>query len=471
MFVGALSHIFSVLLVSKMQVERGQSLWIYTLLLNFLQLWGQLSASTSPPPLPAPILDIYSRSKGSVVLVCRAPKGHQGLHFKLYRDRENVDSQELQSAAVEVQFTVAVKEEDSVKYFCCLYTGQDGRYSLFSPYLQLEQPKGPTPSMPSLPTPVLSVKPSTGVVKRGDTLSFSCSLPLLSQSQSQSSYGNKPVTFFLLRAAEHTGATSIILQPRASQVSNPEPQLGLFTLGPVRGGEGGEYTCLYQITKKRRVVNSTASNMVQITVADALPVPTLILQQQTDVWHLLCTGSPAYPGAVFSLYLADNELPVATHHTTLIQHQTIFPVPVQDAPVTLYQCQYDVLLGGKWSNSARSLPLTVTRGNPPPSSTDRLGVDWPLVLGAFSAVVLCLCSVALVVVVAHRKVKAAAEEKKKRQEAQFWTQVHAKDHVVDLTLRRTSFTSQEWASVDTTTETRSRLPLWNSLSTFTTPIH
>lgn len=31
------------------------------------------------------------------------------------------------------------------------------------------------------------------------------------------------------------------------------------------------------------------------------------------------------------------------------------------------------------------------------------GVDWPLVLGSFSAVVLFLCSVVLVVVVAHRK--------------------------------------------------------------------
>lgn len=30
---------------------------------------------------------------------------------------------------------------------------------------------------------------------------------------------------------------------------------------------------------------------------------------------------------------------------------------------------------------------------------------------------------------------------------------------------------QEWASVDLTTETASRSPLWNSLSTFTTPIH
>ncbi|XP_031141777.1 uncharacterized protein LOC116040500 isoform X2 [Sander lucioperca] len=325
-------------------VSGGQSLWMYTLLFTSLQLWGRLSASTSSPPLPAPKLDIYSRSKSAVVLVCQAPEGHRGVNFMLYRTREKVDSQELQSGAEEVQFTVRVNEGNSVQLFCCLYKDQDGHYSVFSPYLQLE----------------------------------------------------------------HTG--------------------------------------------------------------DALPVPTLVVQQQTDVWHLLCTGSAAYPGAVFSLYLADIELPIATHRATLLDHQATFPVPVQDAPVAFYQCQYDVLLGRKWSSSERSLSLAVTRGIPPPSTTDLSGVDWPLVLGSFSAVVLFICSVALVVVVAHRKVKAAAEEKKKRQEAQFWTQVHAKDHVVDLTLRRTRFPSQEWASVDTTTETGSRSPLWNSLSTFTTPI-
>lgn len=36
-------------------------------------------------------------------------------------------------------------------------------------------------------------------------------------------------------------------------------------------------------------------------------------------------------------------------------------------------------------------------------SADVSGIDWPLVLGSCSAVVLLLCSVAVVAVVAHRK--------------------------------------------------------------------
>ncbi|XP_040043179.1 uncharacterized protein LOC120825571 isoform X2 [Gasterosteus aculeatus] len=395
--------------------------------------------------------------------------GHRGDKFMLYRDKKEVDSQELSSSAEEFRFTVRINEGNQL--FCCLYMEQGRTFSPFSPYLHLETPQDAARTC-SLPPPVLSVHPSTGTaVKRGDTLSFTCSAPVPSGSHSQPSYDKITLTFFLLGGPERTGATSVVLKPRSSRGSNPEPRPGVFSVGPVSGGEQGEYSCIYQITKRGSVVNSTASNVVQITITDALPVPILVLQQQTDVWHLLCTGSPSYPGAVFSLYLADSELPVAAQHAALINYQVTFPVPVQDTPVAFYQCQYDVRLGSQWNKSGRSPPLAVTRGFPAPSPTDSSRVDWPLVLGSFSAGVLFLGVVALVVVVAHRKVKAAAEEKKRRQEAQFWTKVHAKDHVVDLTLRRTSFPTQEWDSLDSTTETASRSPLWNSHSTFSAPVH
>lgn len=95
---------------------------------------------------------------------------------------------------------------------------------------------------------------------------------------------------------------------------------------------------------------------------DMLPLPMLVLQQQTDVWHLVCTGSPAYPGAVFSLYLVDDDLSVATQHSNAFNHQATFAVPVQDTPVVLYQCQYSVLLGSSWHHSERSRHLAVNRG-------------------------------------------------------------------------------------------------------------
>lgn len=442
-------------------VSGGRSSWACALLLASLQLWGRLSASTSSLTLPAPSLEIYSKSKDSVVLVCRAPEGDAGVLFMLYEKRVKVDSLDLTSSVGEVQFTVRIQERvpGQSKLFCCLYRSQEGHYSAFSPYLQLEDQNDP-----SLPPPVLSVEPSSGEVKRGDMLSFSCTVPTHPQSQS-----NKPSSFLLLRTAKQTGTTSVIQQPRASQVSNFHLQPGVFTVGPVGGGEEGEYTCLYQMTKESGLVNSTVSNVVQINITDVLPAPILHLEQQTDVWHLLCIGSAAYPGAVFSLYLVDGEFPVATFHANLFAHQATFPLPVQDSPVALYHCQYSVQLGETWSKSEYSKPLTVTKGNSPSSSTDSLNLDWPLVVGSFSAAVLILCSLAVVIIVVHRKVKARAEERKKREDTQFWSQVHAKDHIVDITLTRTTFPSEDWVSRDT--GATSRAPLWNPLSTFTTQIH
>lgn len=97
-------------------------------------------------------------------------------------------------------------------------------------------------------------------------------------------------------------------------------------------------------------------------LTDLLPTPTLVLQRQREVWRLLCVGSPSYPGAVFSLYLGSDPLPVATHSAAGVHHQVAFSVPVQDTSVGLYQCQYSMLLGKKWGHSDRSAPLVVTRG-------------------------------------------------------------------------------------------------------------
>ncbi|XP_017285929.1 uncharacterized protein LOC108244326 isoform X2 [Kryptolebias marmoratus] len=445
-----------------MPVVSVGSPWFYAFMLTSVHL-DSLSASTSSPTLPTPTLNMSSRRGDSVVLVCRAPGGHRGLEFMLYRDTDKVESKVLQSAAKQVQFTVRMEDRGLGQHqlFCCLYRSQGGQYSSFSPYLQVEplRAEDPTQSLPSLPPPLLSVEPSSGITW-GDTLRFRCTVPApLSQSQS-----NNRATFLLLRSSRPT--TSVIPQLHAAQVSQSEPQPGVFTVGPVGRGEEGEYSCIYQITQRRRPVNSSVSNVVQITLTNMLPVPSLALQQQTDVWHLLCTGSPAYPGAVFSLYLEESEHPFDSQQAKAIQHQATFPVPVQDAPVALYQCQYSVLLGRTWRNSDRSVPLAVTTGNSPPAA---LGADWPFLLGSISAAVLFVFSLGLVAMVAHRKVKAAAEEKKRRQEAQFWAQRHAQDHVTDLRLRRTSLTTQEWSSRDT--ETASRSSVWSPFSTFTTPIH
>ncbi|XP_028985471.1 uncharacterized protein LOC114843237 [Betta splendens] len=436
----------------------------------------RLCLSTARPctTLPEPTLHVGRRSGASVSLVCRTAGGRRGREFALYEYREKVDSRELPSDASEVHFNVSVNEGDSGsdRLFCCLYKTKRGCFSAFSPYLKLEQRDvAPPPPTPALPPPLLSVEPPSGAVSRGAVLSFSCSVPALGgQSGSRPGPEGDPPTFLLLRTPERAGAPAVALRPQASRAAGAEARPGVFAVGPVTAGEQGAYSCMYQISKDRGAVNSSVSNTVRVTVSDAPPAPTLELQLQTDVWRLLCTGSPSYPGAVFSVYAADGELPVDTRRASATEHRARFPVPVQNATAARYQCQYSVQLGSYWSHSERSAPLVLTKEISPTPTPAEPAVDLPLVLGSFSAAVLFLCSVALAVVIARTQVKAAAEKKKKRQEAQFWSQVHARDHVVELTLRRSSFSSQEWVGGGTET-TPTTPPLWNPLTTFTAPLH
>ncbi|KAF6718036.1 hypothetical protein FQA47_010697 [Oryzias melastigma] len=292
---------------------------------------GRVFASTSPAPLPTPTLKVKVRSIRSVVLVCQAPKGNHGVLFKLFQEREEVDLVNLQYGAEEVQFTVRVDTEKP-KIFCCLYKDQQGLYSLISPYLDLDDHNDDAPTvLPSIPPPLLSVDPPTDVHPHS---SIPVSIPV-------------PEAFIFSPAEDFSACRVYIGHPKSLRpVGFQTPHCrGISQWDQVRKGDEGEYTCFYQITKGLGI--------------DKLPTPSLVLQQ-TDVWHLLCAGSAAYPGATFSLFLADNEAPVATQRTPVTQHQAAFPLPVQDSSVALYECQYSVLLGSMWSNSDRSVAVSVT---------------------------------------------------------------------------------------------------------------
>lgn len=111
------------------------------------------------------------------MLVCRVPPGQQGLLFILRRSNDDkvsftvcelppppvtlrqilplrcllssspssqVNSQEVKDADDKYFFSVRLLAADSAQpeLFCCLYKSKEGRYSAYSPYLQLERQKG-----------------------------------------------------------------------------------------------------------------------------------------------------------------------------------------------------------------------------------------------------------------------------------------------------------------------------------------
>ncbi|XP_030207972.1 uncharacterized protein LOC115540643 isoform X2 [Gadus morhua] len=460
------------------------SLRIFVIFVTFLQQWGvsvgeSASTAATSAGLPPPTLRVESRSSDQVTLVCQAPQSHQGVLFNLFRVEDQVDSFAAPQGSAKASFrlraeTVATDQQ----LYCCLYKNSQGVYSAFSPYLSLTPPPpapgaaaSPSPATP--PSPVLSVAPPSGHVRRGQMLSFQCSLPVTQPTpqphpQGQSKRSQTPLTFVLVKKALVTGDTSVVLQPQATrQTPNTTAQLRAFSVGPVKGGDGGSYACMYQLSKRRRLYNSTFSNVIQVTVTDQLPRPTLALLLQGGVWLLSCKGSAAYPGARFYLFQADSRLPVATHQASATSHQAAFSLPVRDQPTVQYECRYSALLGDHRSESEPSVPLETGLGIPPTPALGAFSVDWPLVAGSFSAVVLFIIAVALFVYMVQRKVRGFADEKKKRKEAEFWSKSQAKDHMADPEPRHSASTSHESASG--TADTAPRSSVWNPLSTFSSP--
>ncbi|KAG7491596.1 hypothetical protein MATL_G00005310 [Megalops atlanticus] len=390
-----------------------------------LLLWVSASVSDSAPPFPpAPSLSQETQEGGTVHLLCQAPTGHTGVLFRLFRVQEPVDSVNFENEQQEARFSLGGDAVATQALYCCLYKPRDGIYSNFSPYLTV----GPVVSPP--PQPFLSVEPPGGRVRCGQSLSFRCSAP--------PSQGPTPQAFLLLRQGAETKesmVSPVLLVSRYSATPGSEVS---FDVGPVRGEEGGFYTCLYQVTLPEH---------------ELLPAPTLSLgQDPKDEFRkvLECTGSPSYPGAQFSLLHVASSLPVSVRRAPPARHTVLFPLPVHQRDPDRYQCQYSVLLGDSWGESERSRPLTVlsptekdvvTAPPPPPPPGS---IDWPLVAGSVSAVLLFLVVLAGLGIAIHRKVKAVALERQKREQAHFWTCLHSRDHILDITLNRVSIGSQEW---------------------------
>ncbi|XP_058259712.1 uncharacterized protein LOC131362014 isoform X4 [Hemibagrus wyckioides] len=175
-----------------------------------------------------------------------------------------------------------------------------------------------------------------------------------------------------------------------------------------------------------------------------LPAPRL---SQEAEGALVCTGSPSYPGAHFSLFQQGSSSALATKRANVIQHSVQFPASGQLTDGERYQCQYSVLLGNNWAHSELSSPvqlLYVTGSPPTDNHPPQTGVmDLPLVFGSISAALLFLMVFIFLWVGIQKYAKSAAKKRRQREQEQFWKQVHSRDHIVDLTLQRVSIGFKE----------------------------
>ncbi|KAK3557548.1 hypothetical protein QTP70_029230 [Hemibagrus guttatus] len=389
------------------------------------------------PPAPG-LVQMFSGVSSVVVLRCQAPPGHSGQVFQLYRVRTLALSLQFDSKRSYADFQFSTNATDTQEIYCCRYDR-----SMFSPYTHLLPPTGPT--TPPTP-PQLSVMPPYGRVRPGQVVEFHCqALPTVT-----------PVAFVLQKQRWEEEEFQIV-----SHSTNPQ-----FRVGPVGVADGGIYTCFYQLIIQEGVQNSAPSAPVSVKIGVELPTPRL---SQEAEGALVCTGSPSYPGAHFSLFQQGSSSALARKPAHMIQHSVQFPASGQLGDGGRYQCQYSVLLGNNWAHSELSSPvqLLYVTGSPPTDSRPphTAGVmDLPLVFGSVSAALLFLMVFIFLWVGIQKYAKSSAKKRRQREQDQFWKQVHSRDHVVDLTLQRvsTGFKEDEAAAVSE--------PIYDCpLSTFTHP--
>ncbi|XP_077055762.1 uncharacterized protein LOC143707033 isoform X2 [Siphateles boraxobius] len=286
------------------------------------------AAEISVPPAPTLIQTAVIGS--SVELICQAPQGYGGVEFKLFKNRSLIQTVHL-TEEQRARFMLRGKDTEKENLYCCQYGN-----SMFSSYVQPELKDYSPP-----PSPHLMVKPSSGLVAPGETLSFHCQAPPDHEK-------HPPETFLLLQRAKATPGSMVAPAKLVSQ--SLEAHFSVKTMGRE---DSGEYVCLYQLKQ----VNSTASQPVHINVIE-LPVPTLSLSRHEGE-VLECVGSPVYLNGFFSLFRVGVLSPEATHLASLTQHSARFPVPTHYEHGAQYQCQYSVSLGNFWAYSKMSTPITL----------------------------------------------------------------------------------------------------------------
>ncbi|KAL7890992.1 hypothetical protein AOLI_G00004680 [Acnodon oligacanthus] len=386
---------------------------VFTFLLVFsardLRVCG-VGVDNHPSSPPSPELIQVQVSSPIVLLQCRAPAGHGGRLFKLYRLREQVDMVQSETKLTQAEFRVQGGAVEQENHYCCQYDN-----SAISQYLTIRA--APRPITP----PHLSVTPPAGHVLPGKVLDFHCQAP-------PPSPGNPPPIFLLMRRQSRADSDQEV-----GRSSDPH-----FRVGPVSQADRGTYTCIYQLTLPEGVQKSAPSLPVSIKITAHLPAP-LLSNDHEDV--LLCMGSSSYPGAHFYLYHQGAELPIETQQAQMIEHSARFTVKTEG----WYQCQYGVRLGTAWAHSERSstvkLPCTVGSPScspsgytPPPTAGGK--VDLALIIGSVSAALLFLLVLIILGFAVHKHAKAAAAKRRQSEQNAFWQQFYFKDHIVDLTLQR-----------------------------------
>nr|XP_014342814.1 PREDICTED: immunoglobulin superfamily member 1-like [Latimeria chalumnae] len=381
--------------------------------------------STFAERLTAPVVYLDAQFqvilKGDFVEVkCRAPPPFSTSTFHLFRNNLYLVSLNGTDTADEVNFVLReFSAKDEGLYSCQYQTWVSGKWT------ESEQSQ-PIPLMltASLPKPSVALEPPGGHILRGQSLLIHCSAPLVHPN----------IHFHLYKGKKRNLVSSRSAPPGTAAVT--------FSIAKARGRDKGTYSCLYQIQRAGRALNSTHSDDLTVTVTDAesyLPMPTVYLNPSVysivkgETVRIGCAAPPSYCGCFFYLYKGSSHMVQSTSSLAL-QHTVAFTL--RDLGVVdggHYRCQYKCWITNQVRTSEFSDPLEITVkvyklppapdfNPPPPPPPPRQSDSWrTLLICVSSAVVLALGITLLTVgiIVCNRERK---KRQKQRALESYWKQ-------------------------------------------------
>ncbi|XP_043850356.1 venom metalloproteinase inhibitor DM43-like isoform X2 [Dromiciops gliroides] len=268
-----------------------------------------------PKPSLRPLDNVVIRPGGSVTLRCRTK--FSGLHFKLFKDGEEVSVPMLSSSDPKtINFHLQDLEPGAGGKYSCRYQFRHGSpiWSEDSESLELVLSTG------TLAKPSLSVQPQDAVISRGTNVTLQCQ-------------GAHPNMRFALLKQGH-------LQP--VQILSPAGSRADFVLPDAIASDSGNYSCIY-FEPVAPFAGSPRSDDVQLHVDGLLPKPKLyplsaVVTPGKDA-VLRCSGR--VPASRFHLF-REGEHTELNANTQFVDDHTVDFLLKNSKPqdTGLYRCRY-----------------------------------------------------------------------------------------------------------------------------------
>ncbi|XP_062891027.1 uncharacterized protein LOC134338836 isoform X3 [Mobula hypostoma] len=196
------------------------------------------------------------------------------------------------------------------------------------------------------PEPTITVNPQRDSFFVGDRVQVECVVPR-----------NIPTTqVYIQMRHDHIAE---IIRSRFS-VSGASATLENLTVGARLN-----FTCMYQGRMRRRIVNSTWSDALQLTITDRPPKPRLAVDRQDPSTlqkqiQVTCRRTGGYRGITFHLYKDGSAEPIAFQDVRQTRTSARFDIDnLNETNSGNYTCGYEIEWMGNRYNSERSDPIGI----------------------------------------------------------------------------------------------------------------